>query len=163
MQALLGLGDFIADIHIPNLTEDLAPRIWLKSETFLDNAWGQLYPWMLQESECVVQWSRNTILPEVLMQYLHIAGRVLSGRSRIADNKLYRTPLSMEWRFHGNHANNAVIYVALGLSYVPHFRPSSHRIYSLSSHRIYCLSSRGHFVCLVTGFIVCLVVGILYV
>ena len=37
-----------------------------------------------------------------------------------------------------------VIYVALGLSYVRHFR--------LFSHRIYCLSSRGHFVCLVDSF-----------
>ena len=34
--------------------------------------------------------------------------------------------------------------MALGLSYVRHFR--------LSSHRIYCLSSRGHFVCLVSSF-----------
>ena len=50
----------------------------------------------------------------------------------------------MERRFHGNHANNAVIYVALGLSYVRQFR--------LSSHRIYCLSSRGHLVCLVSSF-----------
>ena len=34
--------------------------------------------------------------------------------------------------------------MALGLSYVRHFR--------LSSHRIYCLSSRGHVVCLVDNF-----------
>ena len=34
--------------------------------------------------------------------------------------------------------------MALGLSYVRHFR--------LSSHRIYCLSSREHLVCLVSSF-----------
>ena len=34
--------------------------------------------------------------------------------------------------------------MALGLSYVRHFR--------LYSHRIYCLSSRGHSVCLVSSF-----------
>ena len=38
---------------------------------------------------------------------------------------------------HGNHANNAVIYVALGLSYVRHF----------------CLSCQWFFVCLVDGFL----------
>ena len=45
-----------------------------------------------------------------------------------------------------------MIYVALGLSYVRHFRLSSHRIYCLSSHQIYCLSSREHLVCLVSSF-----------
>ena len=58
----------------------------------------------------------------------------------------------MERRFHGNCANNAVIYVALGLSYVRHFR--------LSSHCIFVCLVAGFFAYLVFGFIVCLVVGI---
>ena len=55
--------------------------------------------------------------------------------------------------------NTAVIYVALGLSYVRHFRLSSRWIlvclvdgFLSVLSMDFCLSSHGHFVCLVSSF-----------